>query len=413
MKKSLLIRWVACVICMMVMMPTMSVWAAEEDFVIENGTLVKYVGTDTDVVIPEGVTTIGCGVFCNMNITSVTIPNSVKCIEHSAFKMTNLTSVIIPEGVETIGSFAFMNCPKLESVSVPASATNIGCSVFENTPWQNTKLAKNDFFIVNGVLLAASQKLSGDIEIPNNVRIIQSFSCDYLYNITSVTVPNSVTDIGESAFEDCFALKYVVIPKSVTSISEFAFVYLDYENSSTYDWKNLDITLYVEEGSNAQAFAIEHGYTYKDISELNESKQETNVQTPEENTESTTVQTPEKNTESTTVQTPEKNTESTTAQNSEKNTESATVQNSEMTETETETVVEVETENMSELTTEIGTEVLEENETEITTENMETQSSDVGKKTGNGVVWGAALVGTIGVGGGVGFLLYKKGIIKL
>ena len=35
------------------------------DFVIENGVLKKYVGPGGDVIIPEGVTSIGNGVFYN------------------------------------------------------------------------------------------------------------------------------------------------------------------------------------------------------------------------------------------------------------------------------------------------------------------------------------------------------------
>lgn len=42
------------------------------DFVIENGVLKKYNGKDENVVIPEGITTIGFTAFINnfINITS-------------------------------------------------------------------------------------------------------------------------------------------------------------------------------------------------------------------------------------------------------------------------------------------------------------------------------------------------------
>ena len=35
----------------------------QNDFVIENGVLIKYTGDDTDVVVPEGVTIIGNNSF--------------------------------------------------------------------------------------------------------------------------------------------------------------------------------------------------------------------------------------------------------------------------------------------------------------------------------------------------------------
>ena len=56
------------------------------DFIIKNGELVKYKGEGGDVVIPEGVTSIGEHAFDNCrSLISVTIPNSVTSIGKYAF----------------------------------------------------------------------------------------------------------------------------------------------------------------------------------------------------------------------------------------------------------------------------------------------------------------------------------------
>ena len=55
-------------------------------FEIQSGTLVKYTGTATDVVIPETVVSIGERAFENLSIASVTIPHCVKTIGIEAFK---------------------------------------------------------------------------------------------------------------------------------------------------------------------------------------------------------------------------------------------------------------------------------------------------------------------------------------
>ena len=75
------------------------------DFVIENGVLKKYVGPGGDVVVPEGVTTIGDGAFKNsVNLTSITLPEGVTIIGDSAFHgCARLTSVTLPEGLTCIG----------------------------------------------------------------------------------------------------------------------------------------------------------------------------------------------------------------------------------------------------------------------------------------------------------------------
>ncbi len=57
------------------------------DFVIENGVLKKYKGSDSDVVIPEGVTCIGDSAFslCS-ELTNITIPDSVTSIGVAPFR---------------------------------------------------------------------------------------------------------------------------------------------------------------------------------------------------------------------------------------------------------------------------------------------------------------------------------------
>ena len=55
------------------------------DFVITDGVLTSYTGTDKEITIPDTVTEIGENAFKNSECTSVTIPSSVKKIGKSAF----------------------------------------------------------------------------------------------------------------------------------------------------------------------------------------------------------------------------------------------------------------------------------------------------------------------------------------
>ena len=85
-------------------------YAKESDFVIENGVLIEYQGSGGDVVIPDGVISIGDGAFAYCG---------------------SLKSVTIPDSVTSIGEWAFYNCNSLESVTIPDSVTNIGDHAFE------------------------------------------------------------------------------------------------------------------------------------------------------------------------------------------------------------------------------------------------------------------------------------------
>lgn len=81
------------------------------DFVIENGVLKKYVGPGGDVLIPEGVKSLGNYVFsaCK-SLRSIAIPDGVTGIGKHAFSgCKSLRSIVIPDGVTDIGDYAFMD----------------------------------------------------------------------------------------------------------------------------------------------------------------------------------------------------------------------------------------------------------------------------------------------------------------
>lgn len=98
-----------------------------EIFLIINNSLEIYNGTDSEVIIPSGVTVIQESVFADHEeIFSVTIPDSVTKIGKYAFyKCENLRKVIIPEGVTEIGMNAFCNCKSLANVTISKSVIEI------------------------------------------------------------------------------------------------------------------------------------------------------------------------------------------------------------------------------------------------------------------------------------------------
>ncbi len=167
----------------------------------KNGVLTRYWGSNTQVQIPNEVTSIGESAFSHRwSLTSVTIPSSVKSIGESAFyDCTSLTSLTIPSSVTSIGEHAFADCTSLTSVTIPNSVTSIGENAF-----------------------SGCSSLTS-VTIPNSVTSIGRMAFSDCISLTSVTIPNSVTSIGEWAFRNCSSLTSVTIPSSVTSIGESAF----------------------------------------------------------------------------------------------------------------------------------------------------------------------------------------------
>ena len=102
------------------------------DFNTENGTLMKYKGKDPDVVIPDSVTSIGEGAFCNCDsIVSITVPAGVVSVGIEAFEnCRNLREILLPEGLLSIDTFAFNGCKKLKAINIPSSVKKVEWGAF-------------------------------------------------------------------------------------------------------------------------------------------------------------------------------------------------------------------------------------------------------------------------------------------
>ena len=194
------------------------------DFVIENGVLKEYQGQGGDVVIPEGVTSIGNWAFFDCSsLASVVIPDGVTSIGDWAFNgCSSLTSVVIQEGVTSIGASAFCYCSSLASVVIPESVTGIGREAFLGCCSLTSVVIPESVTSIGDSAFRGCSSLTS-VVIPKGVTGIGDSAFFNCSSLASVVIPEGVTYIGREAFRGCSSLASVVIPEGVTSIGASAF----------------------------------------------------------------------------------------------------------------------------------------------------------------------------------------------
>jgi len=201
----------------------------------------------TEVIIPDGVTTIKSYAFCGFkNLTSVTLPNSVTKINEYAFsECTKLTEANLSSALKTIGDYAFNNCSSITNIEMPDTVTSIGQYAFCNC----TKLSSVD--LSEGLTQIGQHAFHTcrelkSIVIPNSVTSVSAnafYGCNALAEVTlsdkmtsipiemfygcnkltNIKIPDSITSIGSKAFYNCTTLNSIYIGTGITRIGEEAF----------------------------------------------------------------------------------------------------------------------------------------------------------------------------------------------
>lgn len=165
-------------------------------FDVSTGTITKYTGSETEVVIPSEIN--------GVSVTSIDAYAFTNC--------SNLISITIPSSVTSIVVDTFSACSSLEEISV--SNENENYKSIDGVLYNKAG---------NEILHYPIGKKEANYIIPNSVTSIGWTAFEGSSNLKNIIIPNSVTDIGWKAFGNCSALTSIVIPNTVNSIPYNAF----------------------------------------------------------------------------------------------------------------------------------------------------------------------------------------------
>lgn len=198
-----------------------------DSFVIENGVLIEYKGTDQNIAIPQGAFKIGEEAFgkgqlrwipgggtyiWRNNVEQIHIHKDVTSICSKAFwACKNLTRVIIDGDNTDIGFQAFYNCESLTQIDLPRNISSISSGTFISC--KNLKMIKlpDKIQCIESEAFRASGLV--EINIPASVRKIgkEAFvSCD---GLERVNLPATEMEWGSSVFEGCKRLRKIRLPE--------------------------------------------------------------------------------------------------------------------------------------------------------------------------------------------------------
>ena len=169
------------------------------DFIIENGVLKKYVGPGGDVIVPDGVTSIGMDAFkmCK-TLGNVLLPASITWIGNYAFFGSSITSINFPLGVE-IGNAAFEGCASLKEIRLPEGMDVLSAGAFSDCSGLES------------------------IIFPNSLTTIENAVFDGCSKLKTLVLPENIVEIGLQCFDRCSALEKIVLPESLKIIGGGAF----------------------------------------------------------------------------------------------------------------------------------------------------------------------------------------------
>ena len=227
---------------------SLSTIAFEGDFITaqsaDDVVLLKYIGQDAQVTVPDGFTAIAGYAFAeNQRVAICTIPDGVRAIGDGVFRYCSaIVRVSLPATLQTFGESVFSNCFKLTELINPSAVDLSGDFFIQRySPAVLTSLAESEIYLEDDFILRSHEAetiLLGyageatEIVIPAYIDEINHHAF-YRSAVEKVTVLTDIEELAQYVFSLCTSLKELHFGASVTYVDTFG-IEAHYALSSVY-----------------------------------------------------------------------------------------------------------------------------------------------------------------------------------
>ena len=169
------------------------------------------------------------------DLDTIGLPIDINDEQYSIWYMRGVKNVVIPEGITSIGDYAFYGCNSLVRIVMPETVTNIGDCAF--------------YGCVNLIDISFSDKITDigtmsffgctslvSVVMPKSIINIGFAAFMHCSSLKNIIIPDGVKEIDVAAFNDCNNLNNIELPDSVSRIGKEAF----YSTAYYHDSRNWD-----------------------------------------------------------------------------------------------------------------------------------------------------------------------------
>lgn len=178
-----------------------------------SGNIFPYTDTVKEVIISEGIISLGFCAFQSSKIEKITLPESLKYISFKAFDSCALTSLVIPENVEYIGDYAFGKSD-IEEIYLPEGLEYIGEYAFEGS-------ALKEVYIPHTVKAIGQYAFRNTqlekIYLPGSIVKAEKGLAANCKNLKKAYIGEGVETLGVDLFANDRALEEIYFPMSLKS----------------------------------------------------------------------------------------------------------------------------------------------------------------------------------------------------